>query len=78
MVSRGGVVVGQVREGDFVGETRVLEVEALSKLASLRDDPVESLFKDIDSDASGKLDKVEIIAAASKYTILRAPSACAV
>jgi len=69
MVSRGGVVVGQVREGDFVGETRVLEVEALSKLASLRDDPVESLFKDIDSDASGKLDKVEIIAAASKYGI---------
>mmetsp|Transcript_3503 Transcript_3503/g.12201 ORF Transcript_3503/g.12201 Transcript_3503/m.12201 type:complete len:1039 (-) Transcript_3503:1573-4689(-) len=59
-VTRGGEVVSKLSSGEFIGESRFLEVETLEKLKVIKADFVEETFRSVDLDKSGSISPAEL------------------
>mmetsp|Transcript_42607 Transcript_42607/g.66730 ORF Transcript_42607/g.66730 Transcript_42607/m.66730 type:complete len:249 (-) Transcript_42607:2562-3308(-) len=59
-VFKGGRLLGTARPGEFLGESRYLELEALEQLGKLQVDVLQDLFDIADTDESGTLDLQEV------------------
>eukprot|EP00960_Hanusia_phi_P003485 103254-Hanusia_phi.AAC.1 len=63
-VSRGGEIVSRLSSGEFVGESRFLEVDTLERLKVIKADFVEETFRSVDLDKSGSISPAELQATA--------------